>query len=172
MDFRQMGFYPDFQLKCSLHGSNVKSVEICRWLEKSNRKGKTNGEISVFAVSSSFFNKIPRIAAKVFINIQVLYFYECKIDEIFRHQIEDFKHLKELWMMRNNISHLPEDLFEATPEIEKISFESNQISSVGIGLLDRMRSLKFCDFRGNPRIDVIFDESSDDDVSLDYLKET
>lgn len=78
--------------------------------------------------------------------------------------------LKFLDLQGCEMTALPDDLFEHTPNLEVIYFSHNHIASMGPNLLEPLTKLKYIDLRGNANINVVYDVDKSKELSLEDLK--
>lgn len=92
---------------------------------------------------------IPRGFLSVFPNIIGLFFSNCEIDTLKGDELEEYYNLEILMIQKSNIKRVPETLFDLTPKLKFVSFRSNQILHVGVGLFDNLDFLEQLWFLGN-----------------------
>lgn len=68
--------------------------------------------------------------------------------------LEQFQTVRQFNFLGNRLVSLDSDLFLHNPNLDMIGFGNNQISNVGIGLLDSVHDTTTAWFHGNPCIDM------------------
>jgi len=114
-------------------------------------------------------SSFPRELSKVFPNLDHLAI-NGGLREITKEDLACFKNLKFLDLQGCNITALPDNLFEDSPDIELVYFSFNKIISIGENILKPLRSLKYIDFRGNLNINAVYDADNTSELSLEELK--
>lgn len=100
--------------------------------------------------------RLPGSLSKILPNLEILSVVGCGLEEISREDLSGFKSLKALIVKNNELTFLPENLFDLNREIEEISFKGNMLIHVGRDILKPLTNLKLADFRGNLRINYRF----------------
>lgn len=100
--------------------------------------------------------EIPQSLTATFIYLEVLSIRNCFLKEINKIQLSSFKHLKQIYIVANELTSLPADLFTELPNVEAISFYQNKITSIDPNLLEPLINLKYADFRQNVNINCCY----------------
>lgn len=101
--------------------------------------------------------EIPSRLTATFAYLEILSIRNCFLKTITRIELSEFKHLKQLFIVSNEISHLSADVFTDLHQLEAFSFYQNKISSIEPGIFSSLRdNLKYVDFRQNTRINACF----------------
>lgn len=98
--------------------------------------------------------EVPNRLSETFGYLETLSIRNCFLKEIKRAELSEFRHLRQLFIISNEITHLAADLFNDLKQLEAISFYQNKISIIEPGLLDSLGNLKFADFRQNININT------------------
>lgn len=85
---------------------------------------------------------MPRNIGLVFKNLIALRLTNVKLEYLSKEDLKEFPNLRHLWACCNKLKVLDADLFQFNPNLISLSFESNEIQSVGIGVLDDLTQLK------------------------------
>lgn len=85
---------------------------------------------------------IPRGFLNVFPKIIGLFFSNCAINTLKGDELEEIYNLEILMIQKSNLKRIPETLFDLTPKLKFVSFRSNQILHVGVGLFDNLDFLE------------------------------
>lgn len=100
--------------------------------------------------------EIPQSITGTFVYLEVLSIRNCFLKEINRFQLSNFKHLKQIYIVANELTNVSADLFDDLPNIEAISFYQNKITSIDCKILDNLKNLKYADFRQNVNINCCY----------------
>jgi len=100
--------------------------------------------------------KLPKGLSKIFPNLEYLSVIYCGLEEISKEDLSGFKELKVLKVKNNELTSLPDNLFEENGEITHISFRRNKLIQVGGNILKPLIKLKSADFRDNLNINYLF----------------
>lgn len=100
--------------------------------------------------------EVPQSLTGTFVYLEVLSIRNCFLKTIDRHQLSSFKHLKQLYIVANELTSLPADLFDDLPNIEAVSFYQNKITSIDCKILEKLVNLKYADFRQNVNINCCY----------------
>lgn len=85
--------------------------------------------------------------------------------------IKAFPRLKILWLPRNEVSVLANDVFDKTLELEKISFYDNRLKFIGLETFKRLDRLWYVNFEHNNCInEEVFNDSEMAEVKLTIRK--
>ena len=107
--------------------------------------GHNNSFVKQLVIRNLNLSFVPKNVARFFPNIESLDFYESRIQEIRRSDIEGFPWLKQLRMDRNHIKVLESNLFDANL-MNAITFLRNPIVHVGYDVFESLKDLKTLHF--------------------------
>jgi hypothetical protein len=104
-------------------------------------------------------------------SLTYLVFNNCKLKAITREDLRGLESLRVLILANNFIEKLPKGLFEHTPNLYRISFDSNLIKEIDADILDPLYNLQYFNLKNNVSINVIHSTSnSQENVTLEQLK--
>lgn len=112
----------------------------------------------------------PRNLVSVFPNLTRIQIKDCGLKEISKSNLAGFGRLEALCLKNNQLTTLPDDLFQNSKRIRSINFDDNQLRILSSRLLNPiLRTIQFASFRNNPGIDLRFDEEDRDFGKIDVL---
>lgn len=125
--------------------------------------GKSNLDVHIVYFKNTTVYQFPRGLQKIFPNMEHLSISSCGLQSISR---EDLKGLGDIlesaYFDYNELTSLPDDLFEDMQMLKEISFEGNELVSVKSTLLKPILELLiFVDFCDNVNIDAFYGPGSD-----------
>jgi Leucine-rich repeat (LRR) protein len=119
--------------------------------------GKTSND-----VRSIFFrgtvNFVPRGITDIFPNLIGLAIQNCALKSVCREDFSEFTNLKNLMLGSNELTTLPENLFQDMPLLKYISFYNNQIDSMSSRMFKPIinNEITFIDLQKNTKIDALY----------------
>jgi hypothetical protein len=117
--------------------------------------GYTNVNVTALqATEKRVLSRLPRNLAEFFPNLAFLFWTLSELEFISSEDLRPFPNLAELGLYGNRFGSLDGNLFQHTPNLQLIDFTSTQLTSVGFGLLDNLKSLKIAGFLFNPCISL------------------
>lgn len=146
-------------------GTKIKS--ICG----DHHSGKTNDDVNCLLFDSTV-NFIPANLSEFFPNLKILNICNCSLKSICSEDLRGFQDLEVLLLDGNNLTTLPDDLFENTPKLNNISLKSNKIEFMSSKLFSPIITNDFfyIGLKNNTRIDEVFFTKFEESVpSLDVL---
>jgi len=132
--------------------------------------GRSFEHVEALWFTAAEVHHVPRGLGKLFPNLNCMDIFNCGLKEVTREDLSEIKELKVLWLRKNKLEVLQDDLFADHPEMVCISFWNNQISTLGSALLDPLKKLRYADFSKNIGIDLRFDSNADNSVDLASFK--
>lgn len=156
---------------CCLYKKDLNNVENFFGQHLKNKHGAehTNDDVRGIALSHCKLSTFPRELSQIFPNIDHLSI-NGGISAISKDDLVGFEKLKFLDLQSCEITSLPSDLFEHTPNLEVVYVSHNKITSIGERLLEPLHSLKYLNLHGNTGIDAVYDENKQNEFNLDDLK--
>jgi FtsZ-binding cell division protein ZapB len=105
-------------------------------------------------------------------NLRAIIITQSVLPELTKNDLKGYDCLTMLTITSCNLEYLPGDLFENTPNLERVNFSQNQIRYIANNILDPLKNLKFFDLRSNPSIDAVYncEEKSGTLPTFDFLK--
>lgn len=136
-----------------------KDSNLIKGVNCSHHEGKCNKDVqSIFFINNNVMNFIPLGVIDFFPNLVELVIIKCALKTISRKDLKEFKNLEILFITNNELTALPEDLFEDTKKLVKVSFYANKIESMSSKLFQPIikNNLTYIDFRGNAKIHAFY----------------
>lgn len=130
---------------------------------------RTNDDVKAISFFDIKIDRFPRGIEAFFPNLKALTINSCGLKHIRKADLKGMTKLKQLTLNGNDISVLPEDLFDESPQINTISFYGNKIKFIGPDIFDSIPNLKYANFKMNANIDVCY-KSHGNGISFDSLK--
>lgn len=123
-----------------------------------------NENVESLTVSFLMMSRFPRGIGRFFPNLRNLSIEGCGLKSINKNDLIGLENLQQLALDGNEITTLPEDLFQETPLLEKISLSDNKIKFelIDACVLDSLKYLKLVNFIGNVNIDKLYTTEEDD----------
>lgn len=116
--------------------------------------GETNEDVKALYISSYQLNRIPKGIEEFFPNLIIFGWTLGDLTTLTADDLKPFPELQLFYAQGNKLVSLDGDLFKYTPKLILISFGSNLLEHVGLGLLDGLNKLTLAYFSGNPCINV------------------
>lgn len=107
-------------------------------------------------VSEGIFS---RSLQNIFYSLNSIHIESAGLKEITRDDFKGFENLEEICFGGNELTTLPNNLFEKMPNLKRIDFGNNKLEFVSSKLLEPVinNGLTLVDFRGNKNIDDFFE---------------
>lgn len=121
--------------------------------------GNTNDAVKNFVIrDQELEGNFPQNLRDFFPNLTLINIAGCGFKEISKQDFDGFENLEYLDLQKNNLTSLPNDLFENMKSLRIIRFNDNQIERLSSKLIEPIeKSLQLANFEGNTKIDVCFD---------------
>lgn len=114
-------------------------------------RARSNDNVTLFYAADKDFQFFPQGLEKLFINLNYIYFGTTNITKLEKSDLQAFgNNLRSFDFNDNKIDEIAADLFDATPNLERIFLDGNNIKKVGHGAFDKLQSLSTLVFYGNP----------------------
>jgi hypothetical protein len=125
-----------------------------------HQDAKSIADVKELDFNSITVNFIPRGLGVFFPNLTYLQIYNCGLKSICREDLTQFPKLEGLWIRKNELITLPDDLFEDTKNLKKISFYCNKIEFMSSNLFKPIigNKLEYISFGENTKIDAIYSQ--------------
>lgn len=101
----------------------------------------------LFIVKKEIFFLPHAIGSKFFKNIAGITINDSKLKEIHKSNLQEFPHLREIFIVSNQVESLEENLFEFNPNLELAWFDGNKIISIDSGIFDNLPKLRYLNIR-------------------------
>lgn len=121
--------------------------------EGRHTRGKKNNNVRALRVSDMTTKYFPIHLCYHFPKLLALEVVGGKMARLEKRDMQQFRHLRVLWLPRNNIEKLANDVFEGNPKLMKISFWGNRLKFIDSEVLRPLPELKFVSFQLNKCID-------------------
>lgn len=115
--------------------------------------------------NQTHIQKFPRGFGKIFPNLKYFEIDNSSITNLFKEDFFDLGHLQGLWMPRNPIVALPNDLFMTVQGLRYISFHKNKLKYIGHDILKPLKNLERANFLENTTIDKAFNNGGEEDLA-------
>lgn len=130
-------------LNISLNSGPV--TDVLRTHEGKN----TNSDVKLLKINNQICHELPEKLGNFFVNLEGLEAVNSGLKMIKKTSLEDFKNLKYLNLMKNEIEALARDLFDNNLSLEIVVICCNKLKIVGQEVFDQLRYIKHIDFRRN-----------------------
>lgn len=110
--------------------------------------------------------KFPRGFGEIFPNLKYFEIDNSSITMLRREDFLDLGHLQGLWLPRNPIVALPNDLFMNIQGLRYISFHKNKLKYIGKDILKPLKNLERANFEENTMIDMSYNGGADNLAAL------
>lgn len=117
------------------------------------------------------FTTIPKGFLEIFPNKKGLFFESCPINVLNGDELDEYPNLKFFAIYYSNLTRVPGNLFNKTPDLVFVYFALNQIQHVGNGLLDHLQNLQEAYFFGNICISKIASNPSEIPALIEALRQ-
>lgn len=115
--------------------------------------GKKNCNVHALRVSDMTTKYFPIHLCDHFPKLEAIEIVGGKLVRLEKQDISPYPRLKVLWLPRNNIESLSNDVFEGNKKLEKISFYDNRLKTIGTEILKPLKHLQYVNFQYNECID-------------------
>lgn len=115
--------------------------------------GKKNYNVHGLKVPEMTTKYLPINLLEHFHKLEAIEVVGAKMARLEKRDLDSFPHLKVLWLPRNNIEVLSNDVFEGNAKLEKISFYQNRLKFIGSEALMPLKNLKYINLEFNVCID-------------------
>lgn len=121
---------------------------------------------SFYIFQSPLCRFIPSGITNYFRNLTILVVAQTGLKSITRTDLKPFKYLRGIYLDKNELEELEEDLFVHNSKIQEVNFSENLLKHIAFNVLEPLKNLKRADFFKNPCIDI----GASDDQQIDVLK--
>lgn len=132
-------------LEIKLPGTQVKSFKGI------HKPGKWNKDVEAIAFNDVGVEYFPQKLSDSFSNLVAVQVRKCGLKGITKQDLKGLDKLEMLWLPYNQVTFLPDDLFESTRNLRTVSFFDNWIENLDAKIFVPIKStLEFCSFKDNP----------------------
>lgn len=126
---------------------------------------------SFYIYQSPLCRFIPNGITNYFRNLTILVVAQTGLKSITKEDLKPFRYLRGLYLDKNELEVLEEDLFENNPKIQEVNFSENFIKHIAFNILEPLKNLKRADFFKNPCIDIGASDCEQVEILKCVLKE-
>lgn len=135
----------------------VTNSEILIFTGKHLEGRNNNDDVKHVSIIGQPIEEFPRNLHKIFPNLISLSVAGCNLKKITKEDLSGFEDLEYLCLNANNLTFLPDDLFEGMKKLREVHFDDNQLEFLSSKLLITIESsLKYAGFINNTKIDDFF----------------
>lgn len=125
-----------------------------------HQAGKWNKDVEAIAFNDVVVEYFPQILSDTFPNLTAIQLRKCGLKTITKQDLKGLDKLEMLWLPYNQVTFLPNDLFENTPRLRTVSFFDNWIENVDSKIFTPIKNnLEFCSFKDNPGFSGTYDRN-------------
>ncbi|KAG5667074.1 hypothetical protein PVAND_015074 [Polypedilum vanderplanki] len=145
-EFRKLKFFPD----------NLKVISCTfyqTFTEPNTRISKITPEefhINAIYINGSTINYMPQNLAQFFPDLFYLDVVNCKLLEIHKNDLENFKKLVRLDLSKNKLKIIEKDLFKENTELRYLWLHNNDFKFISAKSFDHLPKLDYINLRYNP----------------------
>lgn len=116
--------------------------------------GRSNADVLGLSLNpdSTKFDHIPKGLENFFPNLLGFQWVNGNLQGVSADDLKPFRNLQIFRVYHNKLTSLDDDLFKHTSKLREISFSSNHLEHIGLGLLDSLNDLTSIYFSNNPCI--------------------
>lgn len=118
------------------------SDDVVATVMGNHQSGQSSDDVKGLQISSQRLENFPKQIERFFANLRVITFAKTEIFKISSDDLQPFPLLVNLIMSGNQLITLDGNLFEHTPNLQRIDFDDNKILHVGVGILNALNSLQ------------------------------
>lgn len=118
------------------------SDDVVATVMGNHQSGHSHIDVKGLQVSGQRLENFPKQIERFFANLRAIYFSKTEIFKISSDDLQPFPLLVNLVMNGNQLVTLDGNLFEHTPNLQRIDFDDNKILHVGVGILNHLNSLQ------------------------------
>lgn len=115
--------------------------------------GHKNCNVHALRVPEMTTKYLPINLCKHFPKLEAIEVVGGRMTRLERRDLKSYRHLKILWLPRNNIETLSSDVFEGTLKLERISLYENRLKFIEVDVFTPLKNLKFVSLELNECID-------------------
>lgn len=122
-----------------------------------HQANQTNRDvIGISMRNQTHLQKFPRGFGEVFPNLKYFEIDNSSITMLYKEDFRDLGHLQGLWLPRNPIVAIPNDLFMNVQGLRFLSFFENKLKYIGHDILQPLKNLEQANFCSNTTIDFSY----------------
>lgn len=131
-----------------------------------NENESDRSVVGISIRNQTHLQKFPRGFGEIFSNLKYFEIDNSSITMLRKEDFFDLGHLQGLWMPRNPIVALPNDLFVNVQGLRFVSFHKNKLKYIGHDLLKPLKNLERANFCENTTIDFAYDGGEEELAAL------
>lgn len=144
-----------FHYQCQTMLLSVESTQYLTNVTGTHLQNKTNDDVAAIHVGHcSDLSYIPKGMLNFFPNLRAIYFQGCGIATLNGTELYEYPKLILFALEMSPLDHVPGKFFAENPDMFFVSFNDNQIKTVGPDLLDNMNKLTDLFFDNNTCINA------------------
>lgn len=121
--------------------------------------------VGVSIRNQTHIQKFPRGFGKTFPNLKYFEIDNSSITMLYKEDFLDLGHLQGLWMQRNPIVALKDDLFTNVQGLRFVCFRKNKLKYIGQDILEPLKNVEHVNFSENTTIDMQYDNDGPEKLS-------
>lgn len=134
---------------CVIMTLNVKRKVHVTNTSGTHADGYSHGAVKIIKIYEKSCEMIPSGFGSFFPSVEAFSVRRSKLKTVTSADIQQFSHLRELWLDGNNLEYLESNLFEFNKEVEYINCASNNIKYIGGSFLENLPNLQDVSFLFN-----------------------
>jgi hypothetical protein len=150
------------------HLNLTKTEEFVTKIMRKHDIKKTNADVELLSIHNQTVHEIPGKIGNFFANVDGFEVINSDLKVITKKNLMQFKHLKYLNLMKNQIEVLANDLFEHNLKLKIVIICCNRLKIIGNNIFDSLNHLNHVDFRRNV---CVHKRSEDHDELKSLMKE-
>ncbi|CAG9807182.1 unnamed protein product [Chironomus riparius] len=111
--------------------------------------GKTWEDVQEVKFHHCEMSKVPQGLTKLVPNMTNLTIWSSSLKNVNKNDLAEYKFLKKIYFMHNEIEFLPGDLFEGFTNLEVVSFMGNKLKIIEPNVFDSLKKLKHVNLSKN-----------------------
>lgn len=148
--------YDDYTYKCIVSSIEFPPNPKILSIEGAHERKYTHMDVNIICFESCLLSHIPRDLLRFFPKLNVIQVYASGLKEITIEDLAPYPNLIYLGIVCNELTSLPNNLFESTPLIEYVDFSMNKISKIGPRIFDSLKRLHGINLMDNKTINTCF----------------
>lgn len=140
----------EFGYSCIISILNPNGFNNFTTISGTHLAGKSDYDVQyiIRTIGSNTLN-VPSIICNKFPNTKIIIFDGIRIQRIDENTFDSCKNLTRLWLHRNNIPDLPENIFAPLVNLQDLALSENTISNISVELFKNLPNLEFLYLHNN-----------------------